>query len=196
MTRRDELLRKVQANPESEQAHFDLGISYQGSDEGVPLDFRASVASLSRALEINPNFGDAYLYRGIANDAREEPYFAINDFSSAIAAGNCWSECYAYELRAGCYSRLKKYDMAIADYTSAITVHSGKNDRPLGNLYIGRAYARNFLGDQSAALVDCDEAVKADPLRRLHAEVAKKVILGESIDEYLPPHLRQRHSNS
>ena len=77
-----------------------------------------AIEAYSRAIELNPNYTDAYNNRGVSYSDKEEYGLAIKDFNTAIE--RCPNNTVFYSNRGATYSDMENYDRAIEDYNKAI----------------------------------------------------------------------------
>lgn len=80
--------------------------------------FEKGTAELSKAIEKDPTFLDAYLHRGIALTNAGYPEKGIIDFDFVIQ--NDAGKMLAYYNRGVAYIALEKYDQAYSDFSEAI----------------------------------------------------------------------------
>jgi tetratricopeptide (TPR) repeat protein len=121
----------------------------KGDTDGALEDF-------NRAIQVNSQDPDAYLYRGITYERRIDYDRAIADFSRAINL-NSGSE-QAYANRGFCYDNKHEYDKALEDYNETLRLNP-KNELTLCNR--GNVYAQK--GDNSDAISDYNTALQLDP---------------------------------
>lgn len=143
-----------------------------------------AIADETRAIQRNPNLYPAYINRGIAY-GHEGNYAAdIADQTKAIelakahGSGNYadsvsednWGPQYhsavviypAYADRADGYEHTGQYELAVADYSSAIA-QKPPSSAVNAQLYNSRCWARAKLGDLPNALQDCNHALALAP---------------------------------
>ncbi len=99
-------------NPKSADLAYKLG-----SLELAESHFDKAVASLSRAIVIDPNLSQAYLERGMARAKTRDYDRAVADLSRFIAAQP--RNANAYVCRGSAFTSLGQYDNAIKDYNQA-----------------------------------------------------------------------------
>lgn len=109
-------------------------------------DYDHAIVNLTKAIELNPNFAEAYNNRGIAYRKKGNHTCAIADYTKAIELKPDFAK--AYNNRGNAYSDKGNYGRAIDDYTKAIKL---KPD--FINAYYNRgiAYLRKDDHDRSAA---------------------------------------------
>jgi len=140
---REEIAEKY---PDTEYGYFSkAGIVYMRGHK------EEAVRLYTKAIEINPNFVQAYYNRGIAyNDIRE--YFkAISDFTKAIEINPDYAE--AYYNRGVAYIDMINYSQAISDFTKAIELNPNDADA-----YVWRGFAFDKKGNNYQACIDWKKA--------------------------------------
>jgi tetratricopeptide (TPR) repeat protein len=105
----------------------------------------------------NLTMADAFLDRGIARDALNDPGRAIDDYREALRLQPDYFEAY-YD-RALAYEQLRDDPHAIADYSAAIRV------RPDADAYFNRGELYGRTGDMRAAIADFSEVIRLTPKR-------------------------------
>ncbi|MEO8391955.1 MAG: tetratricopeptide repeat protein [Chloroflexota bacterium] len=135
-----------------DRAHFvdaENAISQQGD--------AAAIALFTQAIDLNPQYGDAFYQRGYLHFFGRERDLALQDFSSAIQFGTT-DVLMAYLFRAGIYEGQGTLESAINDYSELIRL------APQPAQYLGyRADLYNKLNQPEKALADYDEAIKLEP---------------------------------
>jgi len=76
-----------------------------------------AIISYSRAIEVNPNYGEAYYGRGFAYGHKGDYDKAIDDFTKVIILSPGFAD--AYNNRAVAYCSKKEYDKAWVDIHKA-----------------------------------------------------------------------------
>jgi tetratricopeptide (TPR) repeat protein len=98
--------------------------SQEASDQGVAyLDrqrYDEAIAEFNKAIEIDPDFADAYYNRGIANSKKGNLNQAISDYTKAIQINPNDSD--SYYNRGLVYHKKNDFNQAISDYTKAIQI--------------------------------------------------------------------------
>ena len=108
------------------------------------------------AIEINPEYTDAYNNRGLAYDDKGKLDNAIKDYTNAIKINPNFA--YAYNNRGYTYCKKGKYDKAIEDSTKAIEINSNNAEA-----YDTRGNAYNGKGEYDKAIKDCTRAIGINP---------------------------------
>ena len=150
------------------QAFYDSAMKHY-----MAREYKAELADLNKAIELNPKFADALfsrasLYYGDLPMKERDYVKSSADYSQFL---NLKSTDYSGRFnRALCYESLNQYDKAIADYTAVIEGNTdyshlidGK-DKSLAMAYHyrGRAF-QWYKKDYLKAIADYDEALRLDP---------------------------------
>ena len=118
--------------------------------------YTQAIPSFDRAIRLEPEFADAYFFRGKALAASGDREHAILDFSQAILLQPANPRPLLE--RGNTYLLQKNYQGAVADATHALEI-----DSTLGPGYSLRAMAVREMGDPRKALADMDRAVQLNP---------------------------------
>lgn len=118
-----------------------------------------AIESYSRAIELSPNYADAYVNRGIAKRAKGDLKGCVEDYEKAAAinpksiAGNRFV-AQAYSNRG--FIKLGDFDVegAIQDFTKAINIEPNEADH-----YYKRGQSLLLNGDLEESLKDLDKAL-------------------------------------
>jgi len=126
-----------------------LGRAQKYVDEG---DLDKALTEVEQAIEVAPNFSDAYFVQGLVYEAREEPEKVLEAYDRAIELNP--EHVGAYNNRGLIYQSMDDLDAAIADWSAAIElapeyVHS----------YHNRAVAYATLGNLEAAEADVKKVI-------------------------------------
>jgi tetratricopeptide (TPR) repeat protein len=123
-------------------------------------------ADFTKAIELNPNFADAYYDRGrilATTEGTTALHEALNDFSRAIELKP--NNPYSWAARGEVHGRLNQGDRAIQDLTEALALGLPYPDQVF--VYYNRAIANlsqvhpmEAIGDIVAALRDADESLR------------------------------------
>lgn len=114
-------------------------------------NYQGAIYDLNKAINLNPQYAEAYYLRGISYSNAGNPQKALPDVNQALKINPNHGE--AYGLRAYLYSREKNYQAAVRDYTQAIKI----NPNDVESLS-GRGSARGELKDYSGAIKDLKKA--------------------------------------
>ena len=131
-----------------------------------------AIARFTEAIYLDPVYKDAFLGRGLAylgqgklgDSLKEQNRYqdAIKDFTEVIRLDSTFSVAYSY--RGLAYNQKLKYDLAIADLTTAIRICS-KSDKP--DAYDFRADAYHEQKRFELEIADLTEAIKLAPKKDL-----------------------------
>jgi len=106
------------------------------------------------AIKLNPEIGDAYLYRGRVYLLKGETKNALNDFTDALhRAPECKEEVYLFCGMA--YNILEYYTQAIADYNKALELNPDYTV-----VYFNRGNAYYHAKNYNPAIEDFNMALK------------------------------------
>ena len=102
----------AQANYKEAIAHFNRGINYIQQEK-----YDLAVAQFTRAIELDPDYAEAYLGRGMIYTIREQWRPAFQDLNTAIRLNP--RAAYAYHFRGYVHLAFNQRQNAIADLTTA-----------------------------------------------------------------------------
>jgi tetratricopeptide (TPR) repeat protein len=118
--------------------------------------FEAAVRLLDQAINLNPQFAEAYVLRGLAREKTGWQEGAIADYDLAIQLlPNGESKATTYYNRGLAYSNLKQVQAAIDDFTAAIQLKPTYPDA-----YYQRGVIRSENNDAQAGLDDFNKAIQ------------------------------------
>jgi tetratricopeptide (TPR) repeat protein/tRNA A-37 threonylcarbamoyl transferase component Bud32 len=140
------------ANPEA-LVHYERGVVAL-MEAGDP---HKALPELSMALEIDPNFAEAYHMRGVAHQMLGEFDRAEQDFSEAIARKPDLVEAYLDRGRLYLHE-LRREDEALADFNMAIELAP---EHALA--YVERARYYLWQGQEDRARADVEHALELQP---------------------------------
>ena len=113
-------------------------------------DYTKAIENFSKVIEIEPNFENIYIIRGLVCKDKGDYDMAIADYTQAIRIDSKYSG--SYYSRGLAYYYKGNNDKAIADYTQAIKLEHKKT------YYNARANAYKALGNISLAENDYNTA--------------------------------------
>ena len=152
----NELTKLVDGAPKNAVAYANKGFALAKHGE-----INSAIVEFTNAIRLNPRYVSALIERGRAyatlGDADPSYYeVAATDFSSALEAKS--NSIEAYRLRGIAYARLGKYDNAIDDFTSALSI-----DPQNASIYLSRAplHCELPIADVSPATA-CVDHILAD----------------------------------
>jgi tetratricopeptide (TPR) repeat protein len=128
----------------------------QAKDKGDKGDNQGAIADYTQAIQIKPDYAEAYSNRGDARSELKDHQGAIEDYSQAIKLKPDYAD--AYNSRG-----VDRFDLgdkrgAIEDYSQAIKL---KPD--YAEAYSNRGNARSELKDHQGAIEDYSQAIKLKP---------------------------------
>jgi tetratricopeptide (TPR) repeat protein len=121
----------------------------------LQLDRAKGTDDLSKAIELKPDYADAYYERGLNNDLANDQVSALRDYNKAIELNSRLFD--AYRTRAVLYLLQRKDALAIADYTKMIEL------KPDGESYYMRGNSYLEIGQDAIAIVDLTRSIQLDP---------------------------------
>ncbi|MEH2069134.1 MAG: tetratricopeptide repeat protein [Nostoc sp.] len=127
-----------------------------GNDKYQKKDYQGAIEDFNQAIKINPNYANAYKYRGDAHYYLGDKEGAIEDYSQAIKINPNYAN--AYNNQGFVRSELGYKNSAIEDYSQAIKINPNYTIA-----YYNRGLARFNLGDKKGAIEDYNQAIKIDP---------------------------------
>jgi tetratricopeptide (TPR) repeat protein len=96
---------------------------FKAIDYGNKGKLDEAIGENSKAIEINPEFAEAYISRGVAYLKKGLYDHAINDFSKTLKINP--EDAMAYNNRGFAYYSKGLYDQAMADYNKALEINPG-----------------------------------------------------------------------
>ena len=138
-------------NPNSLQFILELGFDKIESE-----DFEGAIKEFTKALENDPNSGNAYFGRGIAKYSLEDYEGAIEDFSESIAINQ--NDADSYFMRGFAKYDLEDFEGAIADFSKVIAINPDDDDA-----YYERGMSRYALEDFEGAIDDFTQVIELKP---------------------------------
>ncbi len=115
-----------------------------------------AIGSFDRAIELDPDYVQAYIERGNAKDNISDFSGAISDYTKAIALDP--NQSSAYYNRGTVLSKSGNKQEAIADYTKALSINT-----EYSQAYLNRGNELDDLGNTASALADYDRAIQIRP---------------------------------
>lgn len=105
-----EFSRANRLNPKLAEVYYQLSFFYNGEEK---------IKALSKAIELKPDYVDAYIMRGLENTCfYKNPKAALVDFNIAISLKPKKADIYLLKARA--MKELEQYDKAIINFKKAI----------------------------------------------------------------------------
>ena len=124
-------------------------------------DENKAIQCYTEAIELNPNYAEAYFKRGETYYYNDEDKKAIEDLSKAIQIKPNYAE--AYELRGESYYSLDNNEKALEDLSKAIKLKSN-----YAKAYSERAWVYYSLEDYQRAIEDYTIAIQIQPIKEDH----------------------------
>lgn len=144
----------------------------QGNNFYFRRDYQNAVNSYTNAINIQPNFAEAYNNRGNAYVQLQNYSQALQDLQNAARLNSVDSRIY--NNLGNVYLMQQNYNSAIKAYSQAINLNSN-----LFTAYFNRALAYSYLGQFKNALPDAKRAMKLNPAdndaKNLYDEIASRV---------------------
>jgi tetratricopeptide (TPR) repeat protein len=112
-----------------------------------------AIADLTKAIEINPGYAEAYAERGMAYQRKADYPRAIADTTKTIELDPSLS--LAYRVRGTVYLQQRDYARALADDSKAIELNPTSTTG-----YVARAFTYAAKGDTDLAIDDIEKAFK------------------------------------
>ena len=101
-------------------------------------EYMQAVINYNKAIDVDPNYSQAYYMRGKIKEAFEDIHGAMKDFNTAIDKNSKYAE--AFFARGNIKYKLQDYYGAIADYSSTIQLDANNikylNDIPICFKYV------------------------------------------------------------
>ena len=119
-------------------------------------DYGQAITYYDQAIELDPDYADAYFYQGLAYSNLGDHKQAIADYTKAIELDPNYAK--AYNNRGVAYYYQGDYEQAIADYSKAIEL-----DPDYAEAYNNRGVAHRKLGNYEQGIADYNKAIELDP---------------------------------
>lgn len=119
-------------------------------------EFMEALLNLNKALEIDPNYSQAYYVRGNIKDAFDDRHGAMKDYNHAVEKNPKFGD--AFFARGNVKMKLQDYYGAIDDYTAAIALNENYIEA-----YFNRGKAKQFLQAYEDAINDCTKIIQIHP---------------------------------
>ncbi len=133
------------------RAFFSIGYLHSEQNENDP-----ALSAYDQAIELMPNFADAYTSRGLVKSTLGDAEAAIADHDEAIRLKPDFAEAYISRGRAK--RALEKHQEAIADFDEAIRLNPNS-----ATAWTHRGVSKNALGQHQEAITDHNEAIRLNP---------------------------------
>jgi tetratricopeptide (TPR) repeat protein len=135
-------------------------------------EYEQAIANYDQAIQIKPDFYQAWTNRGNALSDLGEKEEAIANYQQAIQIKSDFHD--AWNNRGVALAELREYEQAIANYQQAIQIKSDFHDA-----WHNRGVALFRLGEYEQAIASFDQAIQIKP--DLHASwINRGIVLGNS----------------
>lgn len=131
-------------------------LTQKGRDLYEKREFMEALLNLNKAIEIDPNFSNAYYLRGNIKDNFDDRHGAMKDYNAALEKNAKFSD--AFFARGNVKMKLQDYYGAISDYSSAIALNENYIEA-----YFNRGKAKQFLQAYQDAINDCTKIIQINP---------------------------------
>ena len=131
--------------------HFYLGLRFQQQGE-----LEKVIDHYDKAIELNPQFAEAYYNRGNAKRVSDDHQGAITNYNKAIELNP--QDAEAYNNRGNAKADSGNHQQAIADYDKAIELNPQD-----AKAYHNRGKAKRVSGHYQEAITDYNKAIELNP---------------------------------
>jgi len=128
----------------------------QAGDKSQKGDYQGTLQAFNQAIQLNPNYAEAYYNRGTTRYELGDKQGAIADYDQALRINPQLSQ--AYSNRGAARYELGDKQGAVADFNQAFRINP--ND---AIAYSNRGIARYELGDKQGAIADYNQALRINP---------------------------------
>jgi len=127
----------------------------QGEEKYNKGDYQGALAAYDRAIQLNPNYADAYIERGNILNILGNKQGALDDYNQALRINPNMASAYVGRAMI----RVDKDKQgAIDDLNRAVEINPNDVDS-----YNNRGIARSFLKDRQGAIKDYTQALSINP---------------------------------
>jgi tetratricopeptide (TPR) repeat protein len=131
-------------------------LNSRGMAQETLKNFEQAKADYNKAIEINPEYGNAYNNRGNIKAEQADYKGAIKDYSRAIELNSQFVEAYCN--RGIARENLDDHSEALEDFDKAIEINSEYIDG-----YLRRGILKQDSGDYAGAIRDFDRVIEIEP---------------------------------
>ncbi len=156
----DAFLALLPDRPESQPTEV-AALFRKGVNQRLLGQFGQAVKSLTDAIDINPEMGEAYFRRAICFNEMGEEQLALGDLEAAQALN--FGDPRAFLWEGLTYAQMEEYRNAIRSYNEAISASNRYVDA-----YLNRALAYYHLEDYKAAVDSFNECIRLQPTEASH----------------------------
>jgi tetratricopeptide (TPR) repeat protein len=133
------------------RAFFSIGYLHSEKNENDQ-----AISAYDQAIELMPDFADAYTSRGVVKSTLGDAEEAVADHDEAIRLKPDFAEAFINRGRAK--RALKKHEEAITDFDEAIRLNPNS-----ATAYTHRGVSKNALDQHQGAIADHDKAIQLSP---------------------------------
>ena len=119
-------------------------------------EYMEALLNLNKAIEMDPNYSQAYYVRGNIKDAFDDRHGAMKDYNYALEKNPKFGD--AFFARGNVKMKLQDYYGAIDDYSAAISLNENYIEA-----YFNRGKAKQFLQAYEDAINDCTKIIQIHP---------------------------------
>ncbi|NCR17908.1 MAG: tetratricopeptide repeat protein [Microcystis aeruginosa LL13-03] len=149
-----------QPNSTTAETYFKQGEDYRNNNQYdkalAAYNYDKAMADNNKAIEVNPQYSNAYNNRGNVYSDLKEYDKAMADYNKAIEINPQLFQ--AYHNRGNVYRDLKEYDKAMADYNKALEINP---KHPYA--YNNRGWVYYNLKEYDKAMADYNKALEINP---------------------------------
>ena len=140
-------------------------------------DFKGAIKDYTKAIELDPNYEEAYFQRANAKHSLKDYYGAIEDFTKAIEKCGHLSvfELLSYEGRVESKEKIKDFKGAIKDCSKLIELFS-EESYSLAYSYYKRGFFKENIEDYDGAINDFTKIIESESGYINPAYISKEVI--------------------
>ena len=131
-------------------------LNSRGMAQEMLENFEQAKADYNKAIQINPEYGNAYNNRGNIKAEQADHKGAIKDYNRAIELNSQFVEAYCN--RGIAKENLGDHSEALEDFDRAIDLNAEYIDG-----YLRRGILRQDLGDYAGAIRDFDRVIEIEP---------------------------------
>jgi tetratricopeptide (TPR) repeat protein len=131
-------------------------LTQKGRELYEKREFMEALLNLNKALEIDPNYSNAYYLRGNIKDNFDDRHGAMKDYNTALEKNPKFAD--AFFARGNVKMKLQDYYGAINDYTAAISINENYIEA-----YFNRGKAKQYLQAYEDAINDCSKIIQINP---------------------------------
>ena len=128
----------------------------KGNDASEAKEYQNAIIYYNKAIQLKPDYAEAYYNRGCAKDELKDYTGAIADYNNAIRLKPDYAD--AYFNRGLVKKNTLDYTGAITDYNKSIQLNPDDADA-----YYNRGNAKSSLKDYTGAISDYNKAIQLDP---------------------------------